>query len=313
LASLFSSQLLAEIRYSPSEVFSKLEYANVLAEALLKAEGKQTENLPVSLETDAEPMHVYELHVTILYELMGYALKMDHRPPPIPASQSIKYTPTDVYYLSELITSKLRTIYSSRFGVVYLRPKHFSNKTPSEVYQKAYELFYRLSLLNGHSEISPDTVFSQIQRAKHDLQASLLILAKRLDKSDEKKKRQLVTAIYGLKPDATKLSSKELNKTPNNALQKALAIRKTLNALRENNKLEAIAIPDFSTYPQVRPVDVFLQTQFIIAELNLLKQAWNIHKTTNNAQTSNGNTPSDVYYEMQHIEYMLNRLFKVLG
>jgi len=81
--------------------------------------------------------------------------------------------------------------------------------------------------------------------------------------------------------------------------------------LREKYKLAKIKIPSINNYSTVKPVDIFLQTQFIIAELNLIKQPIDIDTTTNQGKSYNNKTPTDVLFEMQHVNYMLERLFNV--
>jgi len=91
-------------------------------------------------------------------------------------------------------------------------------------------------------------------------------------------------------------------------LEKVFEIRGLLNQLRKHGQLREIPIPSISLYSEITPTDIFLQTQLIIAELNLLKLALNIQATTNREKPFVDKTPSNVFYQMQHIEYMLNRL-----
>lgn len=305
--------LKAEQQYTSGDVFANLVYGNQLVDELLAKDKKSLSPLPQSLETDIESMHVYELHVSILHELMSYTLNNGFRPAPIASSQAITYTPTDVYYLSKIITTKLESIYSDKIGINFKIKPPVTSKSPSQVYQQAFELFYRLSALNGQERISPNVLYAQVLRAKHDLQASLLAISKRLDDSDEKVKRQLVTAIYGINTDGSMLAKKQQSMKLSDVLQQTLTVRNKLNQLRKHHNLPIIQKPELNNYPQIRPVDVFLQTQFIIAELNFLKQPWDVHTTTNNAETANDKTPDDVYHQVLHIEYMLDRLIKVLG
>lgn len=301
---------------SPSDVYSGIEYANRIVDELLADQldesvlsGVQT---PISREKAAKPMHVYELHVSTLAELYHYALKNDRRPPPIAVSTPIAYTPTDVFQLTRLITSYLRELYTEKIDTLQIYPKAHQNKTPGEVYQVLFELYFKLNLLNGKSRISPDEVFAQAQRAKEDLQYSLLTLSKRLPNTEEEKKRLLVTSIYGMHPNGSTLANASPGRKPADVLRKAFDVREKLNLLRNKHQLPELDIPGFDQYGQVKPIDVFLQTQFIIAELNLLKSPLQITSTTNAAKPTSGMTPTDVYQEMSHIEYMLDRLAKVL-
>jgi len=301
-------------KYSPNDVFTGVEYANILVSNILSDKGISREEIPLSREKAAKPMHVYELQVSVLAELYDYAIKNNRTPPPLAASTPIKYTPTDVYYLTQLILNNLKEIYTDAGGVITGKSiKRYSDKTPVDVYQELFKLYYQLNLLNGKSKVSPSEVYAHIYRAKEDLQYSLLLLSKRLDKSKEKEKRLLVTATYGMHTDGTTLSPLEKGKKPADVQGMAFKVREKLNALRVKNKLAEIKSPTLSDYSgNIKPIDVFLQTQFIIAELNLLKIPMGINRATSNAKTVTGKTPSDVFQEMKHINYMLERLIQVL-
>ncbi|NOX75980.1 MAG: hypothetical protein GXP17_05075 [Gammaproteobacteria bacterium] len=308
----FLGNVQAEQIYTPSNVFSELEYANRTIDKILDLKGVNNIKLPKSKEKAVKPMHVYELHVSVLGELYYYAIKNNRRPPPLTVSTPIKYTPTDVYYLTRLVVSNIEEIYRDSGGVTDFSVKKYIDKTPVDVYQKLFELYYKLNRLNGKKIVSPSEVYAHIYRAKEDLQYSLLTLSKRLNDVEEEKKRLLITAIYGMHPDGTVLPPLEKGKTPEDVIEKAFDVRDKLNELRKRSGLPEIKRPKLDEYKTVKPIDVFLQTQFIIAELNLLKIPMNIHSTTNSAKPTAGKIPSDVYHEMKHIDYMLDRLIHSL-
>ncbi|OOZ41475.1 hypothetical protein BOW53_03630 [Solemya pervernicosa gill symbiont] len=289
-----------------------MEYANSLIDRILTANGVTEINIPVSREAGAKPMHVYELHVSALTELYAYALEEERRPPPLAVSTPITYTPTDVYYLTQLVINNLEEVYRDSGGYIDFSMNSHSGKSPADVYQELFELYYRLNLLNGKSKVSPNEVYSHIFRAKEDLQFSLLTLSKHLADSDEIKKRLLVTAIYGMHPDGSTMTPLEAGKKPGDVIAKSITIRGKLNLLRKRNKLPEIPRPKLEEFGAAKPIDAFLQTQFIIAELNLLKIPMDISSTTNSAKAVSGKTPSDVYQEMKHIEYMIDRLIQAL-
>ena len=301
------------VDYSPNQVFSQVHYANQLAKELLEQKGINNYVLPSSREKQAKPMHVYELHVSVLSELYNYAQSLGFRPPPIVVSTPISYKPTDVYYLSQLAVSKLKEIHSAKLGSNQVQLRTFQNKTPSMVYQEIFLLYYRLNLLNGKSKISPSEVFSHTIRIKEDLQRILSTLARRIEHSEEneRKKRLLTTAVFGTHPDGSSMGSKPTDKKPSDVIELSFQIRKQLNLLRARYNMPTIAIPNSTNYNKILPVDVFLQTQFIIAEINLLKQPMSISSTTNRGHRYVDKTPSNVYYEMQHIKYMLDRLISL--
>ncbi|GAB6040095.1 hypothetical protein [Endothiovibrio diazotrophicus] len=308
---LAAGEAHAERRYSPNDVYSGVEYANGLLDRILAKRGTAVGELPRSREENAKPMHVYELHVAALAELYEYALANDRRPPPLALSTPIEYTPTDVYRLTRLVFEELEEIYRDGGDFIDFAPRPHHGKSPADVLQAMLELYYKLDLLNGRNQVSPSEVYAHIRRAREDLQSTLLALSKRLPEDAEGKKRQLVTAIYGMNPDGTALSPREEGKKPADALNEALAIRTRLNELRKRYGLPEITPPAVADFATVKPIDVFLQTQFIIAELNLLKVPMEIHTTTNTTKPASGKTPSDVVREMKHIQYMLDRVIAV--
>jgi len=309
---IFLENAQAAQTYTPGNVFAGVEYSNRILNRILESKGIRNLKVPQSKEKAAKPMHVYELHVSVLHELYDYANKNNRRPPPLAVSSPIKYTPTDVYYLTQLMMNNIEEIYRDSGGVIDFSMKNYTDKTPVHVYQELFKLYYNLNRLNNKNKVSPSEVYAHIYRAKKDLQTSLLIISKRLDDSSEKKKRLLVTAIYGMHTDGTVMSPLEKNKNPGDVIEKAFEVRDRLNELRKRNNLSIIKHPTKDEYSKVKPIDVFLQTQFIIAELNLLKIPMELHTTTANVSKASSKTPSDVHHEMKHIVYMLDRLMKVL-
>ena len=313
LALVLVGNVQAVHQYSPSDVFSNVEYAETMLDRMLARKGITDVKVPLSREYSIKAMHVYELHISALTELYQYGLNNGLRPPPLPVSTPIMYTPTDVYFLSELLVNNLEEIYQDNLGTPEFSKRVHVNKTPTHVYQQLFGLYYKLNRLNGKSKVSPNEVYAQAYRAKEDLQYTLLTLSKRLESSDEEKKRLLVTAIYGMHTDGSVISSLEQDKNSKDVVEMSFIVREKLNLLREHNKLPKVAHPNLNVYfGNVKPIDVFLQTQFIIAELNLLKIPMKVTSTTNSAKRVTGKSPSDVYQEMKHIEYMLERLLAVL-
>jgi len=307
----FAANLHASISYTPSQVYSNVEQTNKIVDRILLSKNISNIQLPQSRETDVKPMHVYELYVPVLGALYEYALRSGRRPPPIVMSTPIKYTPTDVYYISDIVKKYVDELYRDNGGSKKIPIKEHAGKTPVDVYQNLFLLYYKLNRLNGRSNISPSEVYAQTYRAKEDLQYNLLTLSKRLNSSEQNKKRLIMTAVYGMHPNGTVLAKHESGKKPKDVVLKALDIRRKLNELRKRNNQPSIRIPDSSDFQSAKPIDAFLQTQVIIAELNLLKIPMKLHSITNSSKPTSGKSPSDVYYEMNHIDYMLDRILDV--
>lgn len=292
----------------PSEVFSALAYGNQLSSSMLNEKEIEIPAKPVSRETEAQPMHVYEMQNSVLREIYDYSLSNEMRPPPITVSTPIEYTSTDVYLVTEVIVNFIEELHTEIIGEPKFLVEEYEDKTTPEVFQELFTLYKLMTLLNGKEKISPNEVYAELNRAVEDFKYTLSTLSKRLPASDEMKKRLLITAIYGMHPDGSTLPDMITGKTPKDVLQTAFSVRSKLNDVRMKYNLSAVAIPSISEYESVAPIDVFLQTQFIIAELNMLKMPMKISTSTNNAKPTSGKTPSHVFHEMKHLEYMLDRL-----
>ena len=109
------------------------------------------------------------------------------------------------------------------------------------------------------------------------------------------------------------LTALEKGKTPGDVMTMVFNVRSNLNALRSKNKMKEIKIPAINDFNgKIKPIDIFLQAQFIIAELNLLKIPMDINSQTAAVIPETNKTPSDVHQEMKHINYMLERIIATL-
>ncbi len=306
-----SYQVQASNQYTPSDVFGSLEYSNRLVDSILQAQGIGNLQLPTSRESDAKPMHVYELQASVLAELYEYTLGSGKPPPPRLFSTPIEYSPTSVYFGSQILKNHLEFRYRDTIGYVNISPDQFSNKSPSDVYGVLLNLFYKLNRLNGNKAVSPNVVYAHTLRANKDLQNLLLTLSQRMPSDQETTKRALITAKYGMHPDGSRMASFTPGKSPGDVLKLALDVRNLLNDIRKKFSLAEIDAPAIDAFGQIQPIDVFAQTQFIIAEINLLKMPLQVHSATPAAEPAQNKTPSDVFYQMQHVRYMLDRLLTV--
>ncbi len=310
---LLCSISYAEKKYTPSDVYANIDYATRLLEQVLDKKNITNISLPTSYETAVKPMHVYELNVAAISELYRFAIKNSLTPPPLTFSSPIKYSPSDVYYLTEILSNKIEQIYEDNVGVNLLYPDIFSGKKPKDVYDKLFKLYAMILRLRGFEKVSPNQVYAQTHRAKVDIQSIILTLSKRLNDSQFDQKRLLVTAAYGMHPDGSKMKGYEENKTPKDVITSALSIRKKINQLKQLYKIQTLAIPSITSFSKATPSDAFLQTQYIIAEINLLKSPLGINHSTDVAIEAKNKVPSDVYQEMKHIDYLLDRLIAQKG
>ncbi|MHA2936894.1 hypothetical protein ACXJY6_01215 [Vibrio sp. RC27] len=310
---LLSGTSYAEKKYTPSDVYANIDYASRLLVKVLEEKNITDIALPKSHETAVKPMHVYELNVATIAEIYQYTLENKLTPPPLTFSSPINYSPTDVYYLTQIVTDAIERIYENNVGVNVYNVERFSNKSPKDVYDKLFKLYAKVLRLRGYDKVSPNQVYAQTYRAKTDLKSIISTLSNRLDDLNFDQKRLLVTAAYGMHPDGSKMEAYEKDKTPKDVVISALSVRKKINQLKEIYKMETLAIPQENSFSKVTPSDAFLQTQYIIAEINLLKKPLNISNSTDIAIEVKNKKPSDVYQEMKHINYLLDRLIDQKG
>ncbi|MBB1076130.1 hypothetical protein HUU62_17120 [Rhodoferax sp. 4810] len=305
--------MYAETLRSPADIFIITQYAHQLVDRILTQRGVNTSNIEVySQERDIKPMHVYQLYATALMELYNYELTNQRHPPPLVVVAPINYTPTETYQLAQIVIAALEELYQEEVGPIDITQSPQAAKTPSEVYQSLFVLYVKLTRLNGKQDFTADDVYAQLHRVADDLRNILVTLSQRLPDNKEREKRLLITAAYGINTDGSQLSEPDSNATPTDVLVKALAVRDKLNVWRKKYRLPDIQRPDVSAFKQVGFADVFLQTQIIIAELNIIKMSQKIVSVTNLAQPVTGKTPTDDYQAIKHIDYMLERILSVL-
>ncbi len=308
-----SGSVYAETLYSPADIFAITQYAHQLVDRILTQRGVDIMNIAApSQEVDVKPMHVYQLYATALMELYNYELTHQRHPPPLVAVTPINYTPTETYQLAQIVITALEEFYQEEIGPIDITQQPQTAKTPSDVYQLLFQLYVKLTRLNGKQDFTADDVYAQLHRAADDLKSILITLSQRLPNDKEREKRLLITAAYGINTDGTQLSAPDPRATPTDVLMKTLAVRDKLNAWRKKYHLPEIRRPEIAAFKQISFADVFLQTQVIVAELNIIKMSQKILSVTNLAQPVTGKTPADAYQAIKHIDYMLERILSVL-
>jgi hypothetical protein len=101
----------------------------------------------------------------------------------------------------------------------------------------------------------------------------------------------------------------ESGRVPGDAFAKCLDIRKLLNQHRIAAGLPEVPLATPPSDYEIRPRDVFLQTQIIIAELNLLKLRTETISSTPLAIPVKGTkSPTDVHEQASLIEYLLRQV-----
>lgn len=297
---------------TPDNIFRFIERSNRMLGEMLEKEGIKSPLKAVSREKDIKPMHLYELHIAILNELYVYSVNHGKTPPPLVVASPIAYSSAEVYDLSSIVHKMLMKLYTDNVSLLAPRMAAVRGKTVNDVFEELFDLYHKMSLLNGR-EVGDNEVFAQAQRVKLDLKLTLEIISDRLKNDQENEKRLLLSAIYGLNPDGSTMGLMENGKKPQDLVTMSLNIRKQLNQLRKLYKLEETPAPTLSEFGNdIQSMDAFLQTQFIISELNLIKKPLKIQTSSNQPRLAQAKTTSHVFHELKHVNYMLDRLLSVV-
>lgn len=275
---------------SPSHVFSKIDRLDRSLDQLLTARGVPAQTFPAEVEKGLKPMHVYQAVLSCSNRLQELDDQLKVFAVPTITVRPTEYSPRDVFFVVitmldnvERIAKKINAKEPPTDEVTA------TDKTPTDVFGIAIRVFVKLNALSGHDELRPAEVYEQMVRGVEDVKSIL---------------RQNDPACrYRIDKPASQPDRK-----PADVFQKCLEIRSLINRHRTKLDMPTIPVPDPPEY-EVRPRDVFLQTQIIIAELNLLKMRLNTVSTTPlPVPVSADTTPTDVHGQATMIEYLLNQV-----
>ena len=298
---------------SPSHAYARVALADQVLDRILAKRGIESGNAARSFETKLGPMHVYQVHQAVIRRLYEFELKNGVRPPPQVSSTPIKYAPSDVMMLSSIVLEHTQKI-AAKDGIEPIWTEQtFTQKTPTEVFEIIFNVFYKTNLLLGVRKISPGEVYREVQRAVADVQNILRQLARRVPPEEDHKKRLLISSVYGLHPDGSMMLPRQDGLKPKDAMQKLLDVRQVMNRIRVKFGMATVPLAQIPAEVKVTPIDVILQSQIVISEINILKKPLEIRTVTpRGIQPETKLTPSDVQYSASHLEYMLTRLINTL-
>ncbi len=274
---------------SPSHVYSKIDRLDRSLDRLLAARGLPAQTLPADVDTGLTPMHGYQPVLSCSNRLQELDDQLDVFAVPTITVRPTEYAPRDVFFVVITMRENVERI-ATNLKVEDLPSDELTEtgKTPTDVFGVAIRVFVKLNALSGHDELRPAEVYAQMVRGVEDVKSIL---------------RQNDPACrYRINKPASLPERK-----PADVFQKCLEIRSLINRHRTELDMPTIPVPDPPDY-EVRPRDVFLQTQIIIAELNLLKMRLNTVSTTPlPVPVGADTTPTDVHGQATMIEYLLTQ------
>lgn len=275
---------------TPNEVYAQFDLAAKKLDAVLRESGGPPGHGSILAESGLKPMHVYQMAVSCIESLHLYQLKHKMVPVPLVIATPRKYTPGDVSKLAEIIITEINRIARFR-GAPLLNPSlgAFTGKTPTHVFSRVVSVYLKITALSGLKQITPNEVFAQMFRAQNDVKSIL----GNIDPA-----RRYRVDVPQTPPGLT----------PTDVIKEALKARMSLNEARRHFKLAPIPVPKLMSGAKIRPTDVFIQTQIIIAEINLIKIATGTVSATPLPVPVRGKTPSDAYHQALTVEYLLGQI-----
>jgi len=287
---LFISQTGLTAEITSNDVFATVELTDRTLEILIKARAiEKIEEIKI-IEQGLKAMHVYQMLVAVTDMMIELEKKENIRPMPKIVATPTEYIPEDVKIVADILLNEThRVLYTLK---IYDYPQYndsFSDKTPTDVFEKILSIFAKLNILAGKENISPTETFQQMTRGVSDVKSIL----------------SHIDPAQRFRIDGP-VSPKGL--TPTDVFRKCLQIRKEINLLREHFKMEIVPVPEVKEEQQFQPRDVFIQTQIIIAELNLLKMRTGTMSSTPLPIPVPEKVPSDVHQQAAMIEYLLKQV-----
>ena len=258
-------------------------------------------------------MHIYQLHVMCLDQLRKFERSNGLIATPLIVSTPAKYGPGDVYQLSVLMSDRIDRA-AELLGAAEL-PKDVrpaKKKSPTDVYTQVVPVLVRLLALNNTTKVTPSEVFSQVVRARQDAQAIISSVAQ-ANSARPARRRHLQAKAFGMSADGKHLELDQSTKrTPAEAFDACIAVRRTINEIWSLKKVKVLPLPIRKSGEKILPGDVFLQTQMIIAELNLLKLVTKTTTATPPTDVTTDRTPAQVRAEALWSDYILQALLEEL-
>ena len=301
---------------TPSDVYAKLELIQRKLDALLAKQKSGSHRLIEikARETQVKPMHIYQLHLTCLDQLRAFERTNGLTMVPLIVASPVDYQPGDVYQLTSLLADRLDQI-AQQQGVGPLPGdlQSVEGKTPTDVYQVIVPVFCRLLALNQIDQLTPNDVYAQAIRARIDAQAIVSHMAQ--SQSDSfTRQRHLQARAFGLSGDGNHLQlDPAAIREPKDAFDACVNARGTINQIWRAQNREAMPLPRRTASEKIIPADVYLQTQMLIAELNLLKYTTGATAPTPPTNVFRGQTPAKVYNEAYWANYILEALVPETG
>lgn len=296
---------------TPTHVYDAVIKLNAYMDALLIKEKVRTWQKLPKIERTIRPSVVFQLAIATVEMFHDFELREGLRPIPIITSSPIEYYPADVLYVVNLLNDRLERITKAEkiFHVSIPQPRE-GVRTPFDVYDVLLQFYMKLAALNGMTEVTASQNYSELHRAQEEMKSIIVNSTKQVDSAI--KRRLLVSSMIGVHPTGPRLGRAPADSTSKDVYKSCLASRKIMNAILKNHDLNPIPVPLFDKDATYGEVDVFVQTQIILAELSELKRILAVADSSPVTKLAEGKTPRDALQESMSLIYMLERYREVL-
>jgi hypothetical protein len=277
---------------SPNDVYRRMDLLDRSVDRLLVERKLEVPQLAEVTETELGPLHVYQMVLACAIRLQEFADQTGVLAVPTMSVRPRIYAPRDVFLVTTLLLENVRHLATEHnIDDMPGEEKPLADKTPTDVFLLAAIVFTKLNALCGYRDISPNEVYAEMVRGADDVRSIL-------QQSDPE-------CRYRVDAPAS-----EENRKPADVFKKCLAIRRLINEHRKALNMPITPLP--ASIPpdnKIFPRDVFLQTQLIIAELNLLKlRTDTVSSTPLPIPVKRTLTPTDVYGQANILEYLLRQV-----
>ena len=279
-----------KVAITPSQVFTKVDLLNRLVDVLIDHKKIKNFSSINCNEKNLGPFHVYQLGLACNDRLFQFAVNSGVRPIPQVVSKPIKYLPEDVMMLAELMIGDLYRLGEKlKTKPMPLNEKVYSGKTPTDVFKLELQVFAKLVSLTYGRQISPSEAYAQVVRCVSDARYVLETI-------DPESRFRIDTpkSARGLKPK--------------DVFGQCRKVRREINKVRDYFNLATTPIPDDIETDDIKPNNVYVEVQLIIAEMNLLKMGTKTMQSTPLPISVSNKTPSDVHEQASILGYLVSQI-----
>jgi hypothetical protein len=273
------------------DVCAGIELLNRSVDRVLDARSPgQRPKEPVSRERGLRLEHVYQLHLACLEQLheLEAATRLG-RIPPLASSRPLSCRPGDVTALSQLMHEELkRPAWILWVTKLPEEKAAFTGRTADDAFGEALRLYVRMNSLADKRQVMADETYAQLVRAVADAKAVL----------------QHIDPAHRYRIDAPAEAG---DKSAADVYAECLLVRRTLSEIMRNFEQPETPLPDTALDDHAGGEDVFVQTQIVLAELNLLKLRIGVTSNTPLAVKAD-KTWSDACNQAALLNYLLRQV-----